>query len=268
LLRSESRRLNRLFARKAFEAGCEKGGEIMGSFDIGHLFHAANVTLLAAYSIRLFSGISRLPLGRFLLQRGPVRLTPEEAEVRRLAFRDLPPRKLLQVLSTGLWTTAGPGEWLIEHGRIVQSIWLIVRGNVMVMKAGRVLGELRPGEIVGSALALSGAAAEVDAVTAGPVRALRWEVGNLERYPNGNPDTRHVTQRHLSRDLAGKKQRLTEDLAKIAWLANWPIMRDEYYIKEAASMGACHDSGFCGRVCLFGLPCRLHDGARGQRLPN
>jgi hypothetical protein len=51
---------------------------------------------------------------------------------------------------------------------------------------------------------LSGAPAEVDAVTVEPVRALRWEVATLRRYLEADPQTRIVFQRNLSRDLAGK----------------------------------------------------------------
>ena len=80
--------------------------------------------------------------------------------------------------------------------------------------AGEVLGELGPGDIVGSALFLSGAAADVEAVTVGPVRAVRWEVGTLERYLYANPETRIALQRHLAQDLAGKLQRLGADIIK------------------------------------------------------
>ena len=78
-------------------------------------------------------------------------------------------------------------------------------------KDERILGELGAGDIVGSALALSGAPAEVDAVTLEPVRALRWEVATLRRYLEADPETRIVFQRNLTHDLAGKLQRLGED---------------------------------------------------------
>ena len=58
---------------------------------------------------------------------------------------------------------------------------------------------------------LSGAPAEVDAVTVEPVRALRWEVATLRRYLEADPETRMVFQLNLTRDLAGKLRRLGED---------------------------------------------------------
>src|ERR1700746_2044692 len=98
----------------------------MGSFNLDYFIHAANILLLAAYSVRdilwlrllavasslaaipyfllqttplwaafgwslLFTGINFFQSWRLLLERRPVKLTPDEEEVRRLVFRDLAP---------------------------------------------------------------------------------------------------------------------------------------------------------------------------------
>ncbi len=115
----------------------------------------------------------------------------------------------MQVLSIGSWTTAETGERLIEHGKRAEAISLVVRGTVQVTRGERVLGELVAGNIVGSALLLSGVPADVDAIAVEPVRAIRWEVETLERYLTANPETRIIMQRQLSRDLAGKIDLLT-----------------------------------------------------------
>src|SRR5271157_5419473 len=91
-----------------------------------YFIHAANVLLLVAYSVRdilwlrlfalassliaipyfalqptpmwvplswtfIFAAINLFQSWRLFLERRPVKLTPEEEEVRRLVFRDLPP---------------------------------------------------------------------------------------------------------------------------------------------------------------------------------
>ena len=211
--------------------------------NVNAFIHAANILLLLAYSVRdilwlrlfavsssliaipyfalqptpqwapigwsgLFAGINLFQCWRLFLERRPVKLTDEEEEIRRLAFPDLSPRKILQLLSIGSWNTVERGEQLIQHGRPADAMSLIVWGKVQVTKEGRILGELRAGDIVGSALLLSGAVADVDAVAAEPVRSVRWEAGTLERYLTANPETRIILQRHLAHDLAGKVQRL------------------------------------------------------------
>jgi len=215
----------------------------VNSFNPNYFLHAANILLLVAYSVRdilwlrlfavaaslisipyfvlqpaplwvpigwsaVFASINLFQSWRLFIERRPVKLTPEEEHVRRLAFEDLPSRKVLQVLNLGSWTAAKAGERMLEHGKRPETISLIVRGRVRVSTDEGVLGDLVAGNIAGSVLLLSGAPADVDAVAIEPVRALSWEVETLERYLSANPEVRIVLQRHLARDLAGKLSRL------------------------------------------------------------
>ncbi len=219
---------------------------IMSLLTPDYFIHGANVLLLIAYSVRdvlwlrlfavaasiiaipfyllqptvlwaplawsvVFAAINLFQSWLLFIERRPVKLTAEEEEVRRLAFQDLPPRKVLQVLSIGSWVTAEVGERLIERGKLPDTVALIVRGKVRVTKDGRMLGDLVPGDVVGSALILSGIPSSVDGVTVEPLRAMRWQVATLQKYLSANPETRNVMQRHLARDLAGKIGRLVTD---------------------------------------------------------
>lgn len=217
----------------------------MGFFTPDYFIHTANVLLLIAYSVRdvlwlrlfavaasliaipfyvlqptvlwaplawsvVFAAINTFQSWLLFIERRPVKLTAEEEEIRRLAFQDLPPRKVLQVLSIGSWITAEVGEHLIERGKLPDTVSLILRGKVRVMKDGRTLGDLNPGDVVGSALILSGIPSSVDGVTVEPLRAMRWQIGTLEKFLSANPETRNVMQRHLAHDLAGKIGRLVQ----------------------------------------------------------
>ena len=211
----------------------------MGLFNPSYFLHAANILLLVAYSVRdilwlrlfavaaslislpyfilqpeplwepiiwssVFAAINSFQSWRLFVERRPVQLTPEEEEIRRLAFPDLTSRKVLQILSIGTWTTVGIGERMLERGKTVEAISVIVRGKVRDTRDDGVFAELVPGQIVGSALLLSGVTADVDAVAVEPVRCIRWEVELLDRYLTANPETRIVLQKYLARDLAGK----------------------------------------------------------------
>jgi CRP-like cAMP-binding protein len=157
----------------------------------------------------VFAAINSVQSWRLIIERRPVKLTHDEEEIRRLVFRDLPPQKVLQVLSIGSWTTLEVGERLIESSKRPKTVSLIVRGKVRVTRDGRVLGELIAGDVVGSALILSGIPAEMDAVVVDPGRAMSWEVGALERYLNANPETRTTLLQHVACDLAEKVERAT-----------------------------------------------------------
>ena len=221
----------------------------MNFFSPNYFIHAANILLVVAYSVRdilwlrlfavgaalisipyfvlqpttlwaplswsvVFAAINLFQSWRLFIERREVKLTPEEEDIRRLVFRDLPPRKVLQVLSIGSWTTLEVGQRLIEKGKLPETVSLIVRGKVRVTRDGRVLADLIAGDFVGSALILSGIPAEADAVTVEPGRAMRWEVGALERYLTANPETRTVMLQHVARDLAAKVERVTAASSK------------------------------------------------------
>ncbi|MGA8407306.1 MAG: cyclic nucleotide-binding domain-containing protein [Candidatus Acidiferrales bacterium] len=211
----------------------------MGLFQPSYFLHAANIVLLVAYSVRdilwlrlfavaaslialpyfilqpeplwepiiwssVFAAINSFQSWRIFVERRPVQLALEEEEIRRLAFPDLPSRKVLQILSIGAWRTLEIGERLLERGKRVDAIYVILRGKVRVKRDDLVIGELAAGQIVGSALLLSGVAADVDAAVIETVRCMRWEVEPLDRYLAANPATRIVLQKYLARDLAEK----------------------------------------------------------------
>jgi CRP-like cAMP-binding protein len=223
--------------------------KIMGFFTPDYFIHAGNILLLIAYSVRdvlwlrlfavaaslfcipfyvlqpkmlwppvawsaVFAAINLFQSWLLFIERRPVKLTAEEEEIRRLALQGLPLRKVLEVLRIGSWVTAEVGERLIERGKLPDSISLIIRGKVRVAKDGRMLGDLIPGNLVGSALILNGIPSNVDAVTVEPLRAMRWQIGTLEKYLSANPETRNVMQRHLAHDLAGKIGHLVTDSIK------------------------------------------------------
>lgn len=158
-----------------------------------------------------FAAINLFQSWHLFLERRPVKLTADEAEVRRLAFGNAPPRKVLQVLGIGAWTTEQPGKRLIESGTIPDDVALVVRGKVRVIRGGSDLGLLGPGDLVGSALLLSGVPADFDAVVDEPVRAVRWRIDALEKYLNAHPEMRIVMQRHLALELSRKVGHLAND---------------------------------------------------------
>ena len=199
----------------------------MGPFNPSYFLHTANILLLVAYSVRdilwlrlfavaaslislpyfifqpeplwepiiwssVFAAINSFQSWRLFVERRPVKLAPEEKEIRRLVFPDLPSRKVLQILSIGAWTSEEIGERMLQHGKSVEAISVIVRGKVRLTRDDGVFGELVAGHIVGSALLMSGVTADVDAVEVEPVRCMRWEVAPLDRYLAANPEARIV----------------------------------------------------------------------------
>ena len=218
----------------------------MNAFSPDYFIHGANILLVIAYSVRdilwlrlfavaaallsipyyffqptalwaplawtiLFAGINSFQSWRLFIERQPIKLTAEEDAVRRLAFGDLPPRKVLQVLSIGAWTTERSGDQLITSGKLPDDIALIVDGNIRITRSGSDIGLLGPGDFVGSALLLSGIPGDFDAVVPEQhVRTIHWRIETLQKYLDANPEVRIVMQRHLARELSGKVEKLVK----------------------------------------------------------
>lgn len=209
-----------------------------------YFIHIANLLMLVAYSVRdilwlrlfavgaslasmpffflqqkilwaplawslLFTVINLLQSWRLLLERRPVQLTPEEETVKRLVFPNIHPRKVLQLLAIGKWSSIPAGQRLISSGIVPDTLSLIVRGKVRVSRQGQDVGELAAGEIVGSALILNGVPADVTAESIEPVRALTWDIAILKRYLDAQAEMRAALQQHLVRDLGAKLDRVT-----------------------------------------------------------
>lgn len=81
---------------------------------------------------------------------------------------------------------------------------LIIHGRVRVSRDERVIVELVAGDIVGSALLMIGAPADLDAVVVEPVRAISWEFGSLERCLAAQSRNRITMLNNLSVTSAGK----------------------------------------------------------------
>ena len=141
----------------------------MGSFNLDCCIHAANIILrlfaVAPSTIAmpcflfptplwaafagsvLLPGINPYPSWRLCRERRPVKLRPGRRTCGGLSFGSAA-SGVLRVLSIG--PTAELGERLIECGKAVDSISLIVHGQEQMMMAGRLLGDREPAEIVGT----------------------------------------------------------------------------------------------------------------------
>jgi CRP-like cAMP-binding protein len=135
-------------------------------------------------------------------------LSADEQQLYDLGFRSLRPREFVSLTLVGEWQTAGPGEKILAEGEPVSRVCLPISGSAEVRKAGKPVGTLEPGHIIGTALALTGAPSPVEAVFTGPARYMSWPLASLRAFMDKRPELRTALQSLVSRDLAGKLERL------------------------------------------------------------
>lgn len=210
-----------------------------------YLVHFSNVLMLVSYSVRdilwlrwfavaaaltnmpyflfqreilwppvlwagVFTAINLYQIARIYMERRPVVLSEDEQRLYDLSFRSLRPREFVSLMLAGEWREATAGDKLLAEGQPVTSLSIAISGTLSVQRRGEYLGQLDPGQIIGSTLALTGAVSPVDAEFTGPARYMRWPLSSLRVFLDRRPDLRLTLQGLMNRDLAGKVERLAE----------------------------------------------------------
>jgi len=208
-----------------------------------YLVHLSNILLLVSYSVRdilwlrwfavgaalinipyfllqgtvlwppvlwalVFTAINLFQITRIYLERRPVVLSEDERKLYDLGFQSIRPREFVALALVGEWKSAAPGETVVTEGEPISGVCIAIIGSAEVRKHGDRIGALRPGHIIGTALALSGAPSPVELVFAEPARYMRWSLPDLRAFMDKRPELRVTLQQHVNRDLAGKLEKM------------------------------------------------------------
>src|SRR5688572_22162219 len=158
---------------------------------INYLVHFSNILLVVSYSVRdilwlrwfavaaaltnipyfllqgtvlwppvlwalVFTAINLYQIARLYNERRPVVLSGDEQKLYELGFSSLRPREFVSLSLVGEWKNAEPGKRVVTEGEPVSSVCIAISGTAEVRKQGERIGTLRPGHIIGNALALTG----------------------------------------------------------------------------------------------------------------
>ena len=103
----------------------------------------------------LFITINLYHITRILLERWPVKFTPDEQRLYDLAFRNLEPSEFRKLLKVGKWKTSCQDDRIFREGDLITQIVVPISGSVSALMGGRKVGIFSPGELIGSAIVLT-----------------------------------------------------------------------------------------------------------------
>ena len=210
---------------------------------LDYLVHFSNILLLVAYSVRdilwlrwfavaaaltnipyfllqgtvlwppilwalVFTAINLYQIARLYLERRPVVLSKDEQQLYDLGFRSLRPREFVSLSLVGEWKSAEAGERVVTEGQPSTAVCISITGSADACKQGQRVATLRPGHLIGSALALSGEPSPVEVTFIEPARYMRWSLSSLRTFMDRRPELRVTLQGLVNRDLAGKLDQL------------------------------------------------------------
>lgn len=157
----------------------------------------------------VFMAINLYQIVRIYLERRPVRFSEDEQKLYDMAFKSLRPREFISLLLAGEWKNAAAGDTIVEQGKPVSAVNIIVSGSLQVRKDDKELMSLKPGYLIGTGLALSGQPSPMAATFTEPARYFYWPLIDLRPFLDKRPDLRQALQSLVNRDLAAKLEQLT-----------------------------------------------------------
>jgi CRP-like cAMP-binding protein len=152
----------------------------------------------------VFMAINLYQIMHIYRERRAVVLSADEQMLYDMGFRSLRPREFVSLLLAGEWKNGSKGDRILTEGTPAAAICIAISGDVDVQKQGRRVGTLVPGQLVGTALALTGEPSPVEATFTGPARYMCWPLGNIRTFLDRRPELRVTLQSLVNRDLAGK----------------------------------------------------------------
>ncbi len=178
----------------------------------GILVVAQSVLSVYAWQIRvpsiaawnaLFVVINTIWVIKILHDRRAVALPPDLQPLHARHFFALSPAEFLRWWQQGRRTTLRD-EVLTTEGRFPEALAFVLDGTVRVTRAGAHVADLDAGHFVGEMSLITGRPATADAVAAGRVEVMRWDVRQLETIRAADPQLWTRIQSAIGQDLVVK----------------------------------------------------------------
>jgi CRP-like cAMP-binding protein len=152
----------------------------------------------------VFAAINAYQIYLLILERRPVRLKEDEQHLYQLVFRSLTPREFVKLLALARWETARADERLVERGRQLDRMMVIVSGAAAVQLDGTALTQLGAGKFIGEMSYITGEHPSADVVATEDTRLVSWPKDELKRFLAHNQPLRAAMQLVIGTDLVAK----------------------------------------------------------------
>jgi hypothetical protein len=153
-----------------------------------------------------FTALNILWIILLLLERRPIRLSPEEERLCELVFRTMTPREMMKILKLATWETAEPDECFIDRGSKLDQLIVIYSGKACVEVDGKAVAEILPGQFIGSISYITEETAPANIVAQEPTCYVTWPKTKLKKFMEKNSELHTALERTLAIDLARSLQ--------------------------------------------------------------
>lgn len=142
------------------------------------------------------------------------RFSPDEEPMLAALLQGLPRARARHFLDQGLWLSGQPGEVLVREGEPVTHLFYLATGSARVMSAGKHVGTVHAGDLIGEVTVLSGEAASATVVLSEAARLWCAPAKTLRLYLDAHHDVRHAVEQSFAAALRHKLQEMNRAMAQ------------------------------------------------------
>jgi hypothetical protein len=164
----------------------------------------------------LFLAVNLVNVVLLLLEKRPVKFTPDEQKLYDLAFSDFNRREFLKLLTLGEWQQGKKGDILVSANEPNTRISLLSSGEAIAIVEGRELTKIPEGKLLGIPSVLVGNSMLVTIQLNSPARYFCWQIEPLRKFLDKQPELRMKLRQIVSYDLA-KSIQLLQNIQLQEW---------------------------------------------------
>jgi CRP-like cAMP-binding protein len=150
----------------------------------------------------VFIAINGFWIVHLALERRPVQLGGDARRLHQLAFRALKSRQMLRLIDAGSWVDVEDGTCLLESGKALERLSVILSGCADIYVDAKKIGELGEGQFVGQIALASEGETQLSARAAGPMKILTWDLARIQALVSSDKDLSIQFETIIGRNLA------------------------------------------------------------------
>jgi hypothetical protein len=148
----------------------------------------------------IFIAVNAVWIAILIVERRPVRLNPEETQLRELAFPSLTAREALKLFGSGDWEDIDAGASIIVHDNRSGRFSVILRGTANVVYHGKTIAQLGSGQFVGT-IDRRAQVVPIDVIVSDRVRIKCWPRDKLLAFMATRPDVELALERSVGLEV-------------------------------------------------------------------
>ena len=172
---------------------------------------AGDLGLAFWFAVLFVIGASMLT--RYLLAEKSSRFSAEEEALRSSFMSEMTRANARHLMDQGNWITGRHGEVLINEGEAISHLFYLHDGGAAISFHGQPVGQVRCGDLIGDATALSGEPATGTVRLTTDSRFWCVSAPKLRQYLDLHPDARTVIERQINSALDRKLRAANAALA-------------------------------------------------------